>query len=113
MSGEAQPDATINPEQALVGTQTIPDLGVVAAPLGDDPNFPAACVFTFDVATSADVGLAYLFSIGSLFADDAVYIPVPAIAHGIVERRWRSCHSREPCRPPHHTSTDRLGLWHR
>lgn len=85
MSGEAQPDATINPEQASVGAQTIPDLGVVAAPISDDPNFPAACVFTFDVATSADVGLAYLFSIGSLFADDAVYIPVPAILRSELE----------------------------
>lgn len=74
-----QPDATINLEQASVGKETVPDTGVVAKPMSDDLAFPTACVFSFDVATNADVGRAYLFSIGS------VYFPVPAIMRADLE----------------------------
>jgi hypothetical protein len=72
-------------ERASVGKQTVPDSGLVSEPISDDPDFPAACVFSFDVATSADVGLAYLFSIGPLLADDGIYFPVPALMRADVE----------------------------
>lgn len=65
-------------EQTSVGHQTVPDAGVVAEPIADDPDFPAACVFSFDVVTG-EVELAYMFAIGPPLTDDSIYFPIPAI----------------------------------
>ena len=62
-----------------IGEQKVPSTGTVVKPISDDPSFPAACLFSFDVPTTADVNKAYVFSIGS------IYFPVPAILRADLE----------------------------
>jgi hypothetical protein len=62
-----------------IGEQLVPQTGTVVKPISDDPSFPAACLFSFDVPTTADVNKAYTFALGS------VYFPVPAILRADLE----------------------------
>ena len=73
-----KPNETRKPLTPL-GDQTVPATGTVVKPISNDPSFPAACLFSFDVPTSADVKKAYLFSLGS------VYFPVPAMLRADLE----------------------------
>ena len=49
------------------------------SPCTNDLTFPTACLFSFDVPTTADVDKAYLFALGS------VYFPVPVIPRADLE----------------------------
>lgn len=64
---------------APLGEQPVPQTGTVVKPISDDPAFPAGCLFSFDVPTTADAGKAYMFSLGS------VYFPIPAILRADLE----------------------------
>ena len=79
-----EPNETNNPSETNkpitpLGEQRVPSTGTVVKPISDDPSFPAACLFSFDVPTSADVNKAYLFSVGS------IYFPLPAILRADLE----------------------------
>ncbi len=83
----SSPRATVVPEEPNetkvpfipLGEQTVPETGTLVKPISDDPGFPAACLFSFDVSTTADVKKAYVFSVGS------VYFPVPLILRSDLE----------------------------
>ena len=62
-----------------LGDQPVPPTGTVAKPISDDPAFPAACIFSFDVPTTAAVEKAYVFALGS------IYFPVPLIPRAELE----------------------------
>jgi hypothetical protein len=72
------PGATRQPLK-VVGEQAVPAAGTVVEAIIDDPGFPAACRFTFDVPTTADVKTAYLVSIGR------VYFPLPLMHRDALE----------------------------
>jgi len=63
----------------VVGEQAVPAAGTVVQPISDDPGFPVACRFTFDVPTIADVKTAYAVSLGE------VYFPMPLIRRDDLE----------------------------
>jgi hypothetical protein len=67
--------ATMTP----LGEQPVPQTGTVVKPINDDPDFSAACLFSFDVPTTADVNKAYMFSLGS------VWFPIPAFLRADLE----------------------------
>jgi hypothetical protein len=62
-----------------LGEQPVPQTGTVVKPISDDAHFPTACLFSFDVPTTADVDNAYVFALGS------VYLPVPVILRADLE----------------------------
>ena len=62
-----------------LGDQRVPPTGAVAGPISDDPDFPTACIFSFDVPTTAGVDKAYVFSLAS------IYFPVPVIPRAELE----------------------------
>jgi hypothetical protein len=79
-----EPNATEKPTETTkpltpLGEQTVPATGTVVKPISDDPGFPAACLLSFDVPTTADVKKAYLFSVGS------IYFPLPAMLRADLE----------------------------
>jgi hypothetical protein len=61
-----------------IGAQPVPLAGSVAEAISDDPMYPAACQFSFDVSTTSDPDF-YAFRVGS------VYFPVPAIPRSQLE----------------------------
>ncbi len=70
---------------APLGEHEVPSAGTVVKPLSDDPDFTAACQFSFDMPTIADAGRAYMFSLGT------VYFPLPAILRADLEARgWEA-----------------------
>jgi hypothetical protein len=67
--------ATITP----IGEQPVPQTGTVVKPIYDEgSSFPTACLFSFDVATTAEVDY-YAFDVGS------VYFPIPIIPRADLE----------------------------
>ena len=62
-----------------MGEQTVPATGTVVQAISDDPGFPVACRFTFDVPTTADVKTAYAVSLGE------VYFPIPVMRRDDLE----------------------------
>lgn len=74
----SQPIQTSEPITPL-GEQPVPQTGTVVKPISDDPSFPAACRFSFDVPTTADPDSAYLFAVGS------IYFPIPLMPRADLE----------------------------
>jgi hypothetical protein len=68
----------VNETLATIGEEAVPLAGKVAEPIADDPDFPAACLFSFDVATTADAA-NYFFTLGS------IYFPMPIIPRSQLE----------------------------
>jgi hypothetical protein len=68
-----------NAAMTPLGDEPVPPTGLVAKPISDDPSFPTACRFSFDVPTTADVDKAYLFALGS------ISFPVPVIPRADLE----------------------------
>jgi hypothetical protein len=61
-----------------IGTQPIPMEGEVVDAISDDPSYPSACRFSFEVETSADPEVY-----GYRVAD--VYFPVPGFPRSMLE----------------------------
>jgi hypothetical protein len=74
-SGRAnETPATITP----IGEQPVPQTGTVVKPIHNESRFTTACLFSFDVPTTAEVDY-YAFSVGS------VYFPIPIIPRADLE----------------------------
>ena len=67
-----------NRTSETIGDQPVPRTGTVAKPISDDPSFPTACLFSFDVPTAADVD-------GYAFALESIYFPMPIIPRAQLE----------------------------
>lgn len=70
--------ATREPITTL-GEQWVPKTGTVVKPISDGSSFPAACLFSFDVPTTAVPDRAYLFAVGS------IYFPIPLMLRADLE----------------------------
>jgi hypothetical protein len=86
-SATAETSATNQPSEPIhtnepttpLGEQPVPQTGTVVKPISDDPSFPAACRFSFDVPTTADPDKGYVFGVGS------IYFPIPLMLRADLE----------------------------